>query len=97
MKAITEEWRRKIDELDVQIVSLLNRRAEYTLRIGREKRKFDKPLRSLEREAQVLKRVTALNKGPLDSRAIQRIYRVIMEEALRLEECSHSDEADCSR
>jgi len=97
VSAIIEEWRRRIDELDAQIVSLLNRRAEYTLKIGREKRKLDQPLRSKEREAQVLKRVSTLNRGPLSDDALQRIYRVIMEEALLLEQRSHSDEADGSR
>jgi len=92
-----EEWRKKIDELDAQIVALLNERAEYTLRIGQEKRKLNQPLRSEEREAQVLKRVAALNRGPLSDRAIQRIYRAIMEEALRLEERSHPDGPNGSR
>lgn len=86
MSAIIEEWRRCIDELDAQIVALLNRRAEYALKIGQQKQKRDQSMRSPEREAEVLERVIAASRGPFDKEAIQKIFLVIIDESRRLQE-----------
>ena len=82
-----EEWRRRIDEIDEQIVKLLGERTRLALQIGREKRSRDLPLRSPERELEVLARVTqAGNYTPLSTEAILKIYRTILEETHRLQE-----------
>ena len=86
MKAIIEEWRRRIDQLDSQIVALLNERAEHAIRVGREKQKKHQSIHSPEREAEVLQRAFAANQGPLDEQAIERIFRAIIEESRRLQE-----------
>ncbi|MCL2660861.1 MAG: chorismate mutase, partial [Acidobacteriaceae bacterium] len=38
------DWRRKIDELDEQIVRLISQRAEAALAIGELKKKADAPV-----------------------------------------------------
>ncbi len=81
-----DEWRRRIDEIDEQIVRFLNERARYALMIGRDKRAQGLPLRSLDRELEVLARIVERNPGPLNDRALMRIYRVILDETLKLEE-----------
>ena len=82
-----EELRRRIDEIDERIVKLLGERTRLALQIGREKRSRDLPLRSQERELEVLARaVQAGNYGPLSTEAILRIYRTILEETHKLQE-----------
>lgn len=77
--------RKKIDALDTKIISLLNERAAITLSIGQEKIKNGQPIYSPDREKDVLKRLKALNKGPIQNEAIEAIYREIMSAALALE------------
>lgn len=77
--------RKKIDALDTKIVGLLNERAAITLSIGREKIKNGKPIYAPDRENDVLKRLRALNKGPIQNEAVEAIYREIMSSALALE------------
>jgi len=77
--------RKKIDALDAKIIGLLNDRAAITLAIGREKIKNKKPIYVPDREQQILARLKALNKGPIQNEAIEAIYREIMSAALALE------------
>lgn len=79
--------RDKIDSLDNEILELLNERAQQAVEISKEKEKsksndnFYNP----EREAQVIRRIKELNKGPLSEDNIQRLYREIMSACLSLE------------
>ncbi len=77
--------RKKIDALDTKIVSLLNERAAITLSVGKEKIKNGKSIYAPDREKEVLGRVKGLNKGPIDSKAVEAIYREIMSASLNLE------------
>ena len=86
MSGLIEEGRRRIDELDSQILALLNQRAEYALQIGREKQKRGQTIASPKREVEILKRTTAQNRGPLAEEAIERIFQVIIDESRRLQE-----------
>ena len=81
--------RKKIDVLDTKIVSFLNERAAITLSIGQKKIKSGKPIYAPDRENDVLKRLKALNKGPIQNEAIEAIYREIMSAALALEKPFH--------
>lgn len=84
-KAIIEAWRKKIDELDARIVEFLNERTRYVIKVGREKKGLDQPVRSPGREREVIERVLAINSGPLDEQAVRRVYEAILEEARRVE------------
>ena len=77
--------RKKIDALDAKIIGLLNDRAGVTLSIGQEKIKNKKPIYAPDRESDVLKRIKALNGGPIKNEALEAIYREIMSAALALE------------
>ncbi len=77
--------RKKIDALDAKIIGLLNDRAAITLSIGHEKIKNKKPIYAPEREQDVLKRIKALNAGPIQNDAVEAIYREIMSASLALE------------
>jgi chorismate mutase/prephenate dehydratase len=75
--------RARIDALDDRIIDLLGERAALAQAIGHAKRgaKY-RP----EREAQVLRRVTARNHGPLPAPAVARLYTEIMSACRALED-----------
>jgi len=77
--------RKKIDSLDARIVALLNERAAVTLAVGKEKIRNNRSIYAPDREQEVLKRVKALNKGPVSPEAVAAIYREIMSGSLALE------------
>ena len=77
--------RQEIDQMDAQIVSLINARADKALKIGSLKaRDGVKPYNS-SRELQVYRKIVAQNKGPLKDDALKSIYREIMSATIALE------------
>lgn len=83
------EVRQQIDDIDRQIQTLLNKRAQAALSVADiklaeargEAVDFYRP----EREAQILKEVAERNEGPMDDKAVQRIFREIISASLALE------------
>jgi len=84
------DLRDRIDQLDSEILDKLNERARCALAVAEVKQResggeapvFYRP----EREAQVLRRMTQLNEGPLSNDKISQVYRQIMSACLALEE-----------
>lgn len=76
--------RQKIDALDTRLVELLSARARLAQQAWHAKGNASayKP----EREAQVLRRVRELNKGPLSAAALTRLFTEIMSACRALEE-----------
>ena len=71
--------RRRIDALDRKIVTLLNERAELARAAGREKTAIGKrAIRDVEREREVLLRVTMVNTGPTPQADLLAVYRRLM-------------------
>lgn len=81
-----EALRSQIDDLDVQIVKLLNRRARLGLGAGHAKVRNGQPVADSEREREVLVRVAMANDGPLPQDALLALYRQLIETIKRLEE-----------
>ncbi len=77
--------RSKIDTLDKKIIELLNARAVASLAIGQIKKKKALSIYSPAREREVLKKIALLSRGPLNSKALEAIYREIMSASLSLE------------
>jgi chorismate mutase len=75
-----EDWRAQIDEVDNELLRLLNRRARLAARIGGMKSSAGLPLYDPGREQEILSRACRANAGPLDERAVARIFRRIMTE-----------------
>ena len=65
-----ESIRGQIDGLDQQIVDLLNRRLMLAAEIGKLKRSTGAPVYVAEREDAVLRRIAALNRGPIKPEAL---------------------------
>lgn len=75
--------RGQIDELDNKILRLLSQRAELSICVGHVKRRTGLAARSSDRERAILRRILKVNEGPLDSAAIRRIFRLIVQESRR--------------
>ncbi len=80
-----DDWRRRIDEIDLQLVKLFNERTTCAIEIGHIKKRLGLEIYSPSREAQVIANVTAANKGPLDAEAIRRLFERVIDEARRIE------------
>ncbi|WP_404297786.1 prephenate dehydratase [Halomonas sp.] len=80
--------RHRIDDLDADILRLINERAACAQHVAQVKSAEDPAtvFYRPEREAQVLRRIMALNKGPLDSEEVARLFREIMSACLALEQ-----------
>ena len=80
--------RERIDEIDTQILKLISERAQCAQRVAQVKTAGDPQavFYRPEREAQVLRRIMALNPGPLDAEEMARLFREIMSACLALEQ-----------
>ncbi|MCA1773765.1 MAG: chorismate mutase, partial [Halomonas sp.] len=79
--------RQRIDQLDDDILRLISERASCAQQVAHLKLAQDKDavFYRPEREAQVLRRIMALNEGPLDAEEMARLFREIMSACLALE------------
>jgi chorismate mutase len=93
-RAEIDDWRRRIDAIDSQLMSLLNSRSACAVEIGRIKRALGLPVYSPEREAWILDRVARENPGPLDATAVRRVFERIIDESRRLERIASERDSD---
>jgi chorismate mutase / prephenate dehydratase len=70
------DLRQKIDVIDLKLTKLVSERARLALQAGIIKgwKNIQRP----EREEQVIRNITAANKGPLSDDGIQLIFRTIV-------------------
>lgn len=72
-------WRKRIDELDKEILRLLNQRAEAAMEIGRIKEKTAAAIYEPDREKMILANLNAANTGPLTDDDLALIYSRIIQ------------------
>jgi chorismate mutase len=87
-------WRKRIGEIDQELVKLLNERSQCAVEIGHLKKQLGLPAWQPQREAEILRNVVKSNAGPLDDAAIRRLFERIIDEARSLER--HSMESGTS-
>ena len=80
-----DEYRRRIDQIDEQLMKLLNARSACAVEIGRIKRRLGLPVYQPDREKWILDRVARNNPGPLDPGAVRRVFERVIDESRRLE------------
>ncbi|MFL6282128.1 MAG: chorismate mutase [Pyrinomonadaceae bacterium] len=85
-----EDCREEIDRIDGELLRLLNRRALLALEIGEMKTRAGLPLKDEGREREVLSRSSVANAGPLADGSVARIFRRIIRESRRVEECAQA-------
>jgi len=84
-EAQVHELRRRIDQIDDQLMKLLNSRSACAVEIGRIKRRIGMAVYQPEREKWILDRAERNNPGPLDSGAVRRVFERVIDESRRLE------------
>ena len=82
-----EEFRAKIDEIDVELVRLINERAKQVVEVGKLKLRDRNapPIYAPDRERAVLDKIKAMNNGPLPDSCLLAVYREIMSGSIFLE------------
>lgn len=78
------DHRRRIDELDRELVRILNRRAQMSIQLGQLKRDVGLPARDEAREETILRNIQRANPGPLDGDALCAIFRIVLKESRRV-------------
>jgi chorismate mutase len=88
-----DDYRRRIDQIDEQLMKLFNARSACAVEIGRLKRQVGMPVYQPDREKWILDRVARNNPGPLDSGAVRRVFERVIDESRRLERLAGEQEA----
>jgi chorismate mutase / prephenate dehydratase len=83
LESSLDEQRRYIDRIDRTIVALLAERLRLGQAAGEIKRELHMPIRSREREAQVLDHVRRAATAPLSPASAERIFTAIIAETNR--------------
>lgn len=74
------DCRRRIDEVDVRLLALLNERTRIVEEIGRIKHDMTLPIYEPKREDEVFRNVLTHNTGPLSAEAVKRVFERIIDE-----------------
>ena len=80
-----EDWRKKIAQIDMELVELLNERSQCAIELGRIKEGSNTPIYAPNREKKVIDNVQKATKGPLTQKAIKRLFERIIDESRRAE------------
>jgi chorismate mutase len=81
--------RKKINQLDDELLRIFNQRAALALEIGELKKQQNLPVYDPSREKLIFERMKQLNPGPLDNAAVVRLFERVIDESRSLEH-SHS-------
>ncbi len=79
------DLRKKIDSVDQKLIALFNQRGRLAKSVGRLKSKKKMTVYDPVREAKVLRRIEALNSGPLGTGSLRTIYRELISACRGLE------------
>ena len=80
-----EDWRKRIDEIDVKLLELLNDRTRCVIEVGKIKKAQNVRIYDPEREREILQRMKKQNRGPLDEEGLQRLFERVIDECRRIE------------
>ena len=82
-------WRKRIDEIDLQLAKLLSERSQCVIEIGKIKRQQQLPVYDPQREKEILEKLLRDNRGPLENEALKRLFERILDESRRVERIVH--------
>ena len=80
------DWRKKIDEVDLKLVELINQRAAAAREIGKLKNDTNLPIYEPDREKRILENVKKANGGPLPDSEIQHVFERIIDVMRKLQQ-----------
>ena len=81
-----KELREQIDPINLQILELLNKRAEIALEIGKFLQEMGTRFYDPQREAEMLNALQYANQGPFSNETITKLFNEIFRATLNLEE-----------
>lgn len=81
-----QQFRTRIDEIDHNVLSLINERLSIGLQIGKVKEKKDDPVLDKSREMEILKNLSAINKGPLKNDVLHHLFSEIIKASKEIQE-----------
>jgi chorismate mutase len=73
-----QKHRARIDEIDIELVKLLNKRAGHSLVIRGLKPGANMGLYDARREEEIFEKIDQLNEGPLYNEHLREIYATIL-------------------
>ncbi len=91
------DWRKKIDELDRQLVQLVNERANCAMEIGRLKQNLDMPVYEPDREKIIFENIAKLNQGPLSQIQLRQVYERLIDVMRQLQKDEMAPEVERTR
>ena len=80
-----EELRRRVDEVDLELIRILNERARIVQEIVTIKGEAGKPLFDPRREEEILRRIAEQNEGPIYDTSMREIFELILHRIRDLE------------
>ncbi|MCU0498246.1 MAG: bifunctional 3-deoxy-7-phosphoheptulonate synthase/chorismate mutase [Anaerolineae bacterium] len=80
------ELRGQVDEINLQILELLNKRAQIVTEIGKVHTELGNSFYDPAREAQMLQALEMANQGPFSNETIKALFREVFRASLDLEE-----------
>lgn len=91
------ELRTQIDGIDMELLKLLNRRAEVVEEIGKVKEVQGTKRYDPVRERQLLDRISENNQGPFSTETLQHLFKEIFKVSLHLQKTDNSEALLVSR
>ena len=79
------DFRSEIDALDDKILELINKRLRVCLEVGNFKSIHGIAVRDSKREEELIGKLLENNKGPCPPDILEKIYRILIETAVSLE------------
>ena len=79
------ELRQKIDKVDLELLNALNQRSKLVMEVGKIKQKEQIEVLDKGREAELMKRLSEHNTGPLDEEMLQDLFQSIINILKRLQ------------
>lgn len=73
------DWRRKIDEVDRELVRLISERARCALAIGKLKQTSSLPVYEPDRERIIFENIARMNDGPLSQVQLRQIFERLVD------------------
>ncbi len=73
-----QDIRKKIDQIDTELLNLLNKRTEMAQEVGKIKKASGQAVFAPEREELLLSQLEKKNKGPIPNHTLRAIYREIL-------------------
>ncbi|OGL59829.1 MAG: hypothetical protein A3J27_14415 [Candidatus Tectomicrobia bacterium RIFCSPLOWO2_12_FULL_69_37] len=78
--------RRRIEECDAEIVRWVNARLKVCQEVGRVKNERGMAVRAPEREREVIAKALRLSQGPCSPEVLEKLFRLLIDAAIALEE-----------